>query len=142
MSDYLEEELVKHILRTGTFTKPSVLAIALLTTAAIDADTGQFSTGTGVEVVNTDTYEREARNPLDANWTAVAAGDVQSDNAAVVTYVTATAAWGTVSAMAITDSATFDAGNMLFRTPVGTNRTISSGDTAEFAIGAITITFG
>ena len=48
MSDYLEDELVEHIFRTASFTKPTVLAIALLTTAADDDDTGQFSTSTGV----------------------------------------------------------------------------------------------
>jgi len=141
MSDYLEDELIKHIFRTGSFTKPTVLAIALLTAATNDAGIGQFSTGSGTEVANAGAYARVARNPLDANWTATAGGDGQTDNAAAITFAAATASWGTVTDLAIVDSATYDAGNMLFYTPVTTSRTIDSGDTAEIAAGAITVTF-
>lgn len=141
LSNFSEDELIKHFLRTGSFTKPSVLAIALLTTAAVDGDTGEFSSGTGVEVPSAGAYARQARNPSDANWTATDSGDGQSDNAAAITYPEATASWGTIVAIAICSSATFDVGSMYFHTLVGTNRTIDSGDTAEFAVGAITITF-
>lgn len=140
MSDYLEDELVKHIFRTGSFTKPPELSLALLTTSAVDGDTGQFTTGTGVEVSG-GSYARELRNPLDANWTATAAGDGQTDNAAAITFTTATASWGTINGMAICDSGTIDAGNMLFHTPLTAAKAVGDGDTAEFAIGAVTITF-
>lgn len=141
MSDYLEGQLISHIFRTASFTKPTVLAMALLTTNAIDADSGTFSTGTGVEVPSANAYARVARNPLDANWAAPAAGDGVTSNVAAITFAQATGSWGTVAAMAIIDNSTFDAGNMLFYSTVGTGRTIDSGDTAEFAIGAITVTF-
>jgi hypothetical protein len=140
MSNYLEDELIKHLFRTGSFTKPTTIAIALLTTGAAEGDTGQFSTGTGVEVVTGSAYARQARNPLDANWTATDGGDGQTDNAAAITFPQATGSWGTVSDMAIVDSSTFDSGNMLFYSPVDTGRAIDNGDTAEFAIGAITVT--
>lgn len=140
MSNYLEDEIVKHIFRTGSFTKPTVLAITLMTTNAVDADTGTFSTG--VEVTNANAYARQARNPLDANWTATAGGDGQTDNAAAITFPTCTTAtWGTVVGMTICDSTTHNAGNMLFYSPLDTSRTIDVGDTAEFAVGAITVTF-
>lgn len=115
--------------------------MCLLTTNAVDGDTGQFSVGTGVEVTNANAYTRQARNPLDANWTAATGGNGQTSNVAAITYSQATGSWGTVAAMAITDSTTYDAGNMLFYTTVGTSRTIDSGDTAEFAASAITVTF-
>jgi hypothetical protein len=140
MSDFLEDELVKHIFRTGSFTKPTVLAFALLTTAAVDADTGTFTSGTGVEVANAGAYARQDRPPLDANWTATAGGDGQTDNAAAITFPQATAGWGTVAACAICDSATFDAGNMLLHGVVTTPKSVDNGDTAEFAIGAVTVT--
>lgn len=140
MSDYLEDELVKHIFRTGSFTKPTVLAICLLTTAADDDDTGIFTASTGVEVTNANAYARIDRPPLDANWTATAGGDGQTDNAAAITYSQATGSWGTVTAMAITSSATHNAGNMYFHSTVTTSRAIDNGDTAEFAAGAITCT--
>jgi hypothetical protein len=140
MSDYLEDELIKHLFRTGSFTKPTVLAFALLTTAADDDDTGVFTASTGVEVTAAGAYARIDRPPLDANWSATAAGDGQTDNVAAITYTQATASWGTVTAMAITDSATHNAGNMLFHSTVTTGRAIDSGDTAEFAAGQITVT--
>jgi hypothetical protein len=140
MSDYLEDELVKHLFRTGSFTKPTVLAFALLTTAADDDDTGIFTASTGVEVTNANAYARVDRPPLDANWTATAGGDGQTDNAAAITYTQATGSWGTVVAMAITSSVTHNAGNMLFHSTVTTSRAIDNGDTAEFAAGAVTVT--
>lgn len=140
MSDFLEDELIKHIFRTGSFTKPTVLAFALLTTAADDDDSGIFTASTGVEVTNAGAYARVARNPLDANWTATSGGDGQTDNAAAITYTQATASWGTVVAMAITSSTTHNAGNMYFHSTVTTSRAIDNGDTAEFAAGAVTVT--
>jgi hypothetical protein len=112
-----------------------------LTTNANDDDSGTFSTSTGVECANTNAYAREARAPLDANWAAATGGGGATSNVAAVTFTTATGSWGTVAAMAITDSTTYDSGNMLFYSTVGTSRTIDDGDTAEFAIGAITVTF-
>lgn len=141
MSDYLEDQLIAHIFRTDSFTKPTVLAIALLTTAADDNDTGVFTASTGVEVTNANAYARQSRNPLDANWSASSGGDGQTDNVAAITFPQATGSWGTVVAMAIVDNATHNAGNMLFHSTVTTSRTIDNGDTAEFAAGAITVTF-
>jgi hypothetical protein len=144
MSNFLEDEVIKHIFRTGSFTKPTVLAITMLTTGAADGDTGQFTTGTGVEVTNAGSYARVDRPPLDANWTATAGGDGQTDNAAAITFTTATADWSSaanITDIAICDSATYDAGNMLFYGSVTVAKAVLNGDTAEFAAGAITVTF-
>lgn len=141
MSNYLEDELIKHLFRTGSFTKPTVLGFCCLTTAAIDGDTGEFTAGTGVEVTNANAYARIDRPPLDGNWTATSGGDGQTDNAAAITFVQATGSWGTVVAMAITDNITHNAGNMLFHSSLTTSRAIDNGDTAEYAIGAVTVTF-
>ena len=140
MSDFLEDELVKHIFRTGSFTKPTVLAFALLTTAAVDGDTGTFTSGTGVEVTNANAYARQDRPPLDANWTATAGGDGETDNAAAITYPQATGSWGTVAAAAICSSTTHDSGDMYLHGTVTTSKAIDNGDTAEFATGAVTVT--
>lgn len=140
MSDYLEDELIKHIFRTGSFTKPTVLAFTLLTTAADDDDTGIFTASTGVEVTNAGAYTRIDRPPLDANWSATAGGDGQTDNVAAITYTQATASWGTVVAMAICSATAHNTGNMYFHSTVTTPRTIDNGDTAEFAAAAVTCT--
>lgn len=82
MSDFLEGEVIKHIFRTGSFTKPTVLAIALCTAAPVDADTGAL---TGKEVANAGAYARQTLNPLDANWTLPGAAGL-TDNALLITF--------------------------------------------------------
>src|SRR3990167_9371696 len=108
MSDFLEAEVIKHIFRTGSFTKPTVLAVALCTAATTDAQTGATIT----EVTNANAYARTSLNPLDANWTAPGVGGL-TDNASAIVFPTATGSWGTVTHFAICDSATWGAGNVL-----------------------------
>ena len=139
MSDYMEDSLVTHIFRTSSWSKPSALAIALLTTNAVDADTGVFTAGTGVEVTDANAYAREQRDPLDANWTA--STDGVTDNVAAVSFTPATGSWGSIAATAIVDNTSHNAGEMLFYSVVDTPKTIDNGDTAEFAIGDIVVTF-
>lgn len=148
MSDYLEGSLITHIFRTSSWSKPSALAMCLLTTNADDDDTGVFSTSTGVEVTNANNYARASHattpptNPADGNWTAASAGNGQTSNVGAIAFnQCTTATWGTVVGLGITDNATYDSGNLLFFTPLDTSRAIDVGDTAEFAAGAITVTF-
>jgi len=136
-SDYLEGQIRAHIFRTASFTKPSVLAIALCTAAPVDADTGAL---TGKEVANAGAYARQTLNPLDANWTAASATDGLTDNASAITFPTATAAWGTVTHVAICDSATFGAGNLLFFGTLTTPKTVGIGDIFKFNIGDLDVT--
>src|SRR3972149_4252036 len=89
MSDYLEGQIRAHIFRTASFTKPTVLAVALYTAAPGDA-------GGGTEVSG-GSYARVQRDPLDANWTAASATDGLTGNAADITFPTPTANWGTVT---------------------------------------------
>jgi hypothetical protein len=132
MSNYLEVELRKHVFRTGSFTKPAALWIALFTVAPTDA-------GGGTEVTG-GSYVRVQRDPLDANWTAVSATDGATDNAAAITFAAPTAAWGVVVAFAIFDASV--AGNMLVWGLVTPNKTINNGDPAPaFAIGDLDIVF-
>jgi hypothetical protein len=137
MSDYLEGELRKHIFRTGSFTKPSVLAIALLTAAPNDASTGATIT----EVANSNGYARQTLNPLDANWSAASSTDGLTDNVSAITFPTATGSWGTITHVAILDSATHGAGNVLFYGTLAVSKTVSSGDVFKFNAGDLDITF-
>jgi hypothetical protein len=136
MSDYLEGEVIKHIFRTGSFTKPTVLAVALCTAATSDSQTGATIT----EVPNSGSYARATLNPLDANWTAPGAGGL-TDNAAEIAFTAATGSWGTVTHIAICDSATWGAGNVLLHGALTVSKTVNSGDTFKFAIGALDVTF-
>ena len=60
------------------------------------------------------------------------------DNLATITFVTATAAWGTVSHFALLDDSS--TGNMIAWATLTASRTVVTNDVAVFAIGSLTIT--
>ena len=132
MSDYLEGEIRKHVFRTGSFTKPSALWVALFTAAPSDS-------GGGTEVAG-GSYARVQRDPLDANWTAASATDGKTDNAAAVTFPSPSGSWGLVSHFAIFDAPS--GGNLLIHGALTVPKTVNASDPAPaFAIGALAITF-
>lgn len=132
-SDYLEVELRKHLFRTGSFTKPTVLGVALFTVTPSDS-------GGGTEVSG-GSYARVDLPPLDANWTGASATNGLTDNAVAITFPTPSANWGTVVAFGIFDATT--AGNLLVWGPITPNKTINNGDPAPaFAIGSLDVTIG
>ena len=136
MSDYLEVELIKHIFRTGSMTKPTVLAIALCTGATSDSQTGSTIT----EVTNANNYSRATLNPLDANWAATDGSNGITSNLSAITFAQASGSWGTISHIAICDSATWGAGNVLFHGALSVSKTVNNGDTLSFQIGDLVIT--
>ena len=81
-------------------------------------------------------YARVARNPSDANWTAVSGTDGLTDNAAAITFATPSANWGAITSFGI-----FTSTDLLIYGTLGTNKTVNNGDAAPaFAIGALTVT--
>ncbi|MCA1570847.1 MAG: hypothetical protein LC798_11120 [Chloroflexi bacterium] len=131
MSDYLEVEIRKHIFRTGSFTKPTGLYVALFTAAPSDS-------GGGTEVSG-GSYARVQVGPSDATWTGASATSGLTDNAADVTFPAPTANWGTITHFAIFDAAT--AGNLLIHGALTTSRVVNNGDQApKFAAGALDVT--
>lgn len=131
MSDYLEVELRKHVFRTGSFTKPTALYIALFTAAPSDS-------GGGTEVSG-GSYARVNVAPLDANWSAPDSTGGLTDNVAAITFTTATGSWGTVTHLGIFDASS--GGNLLFHGALTASKTVGSGDTFSIAIGALDVTF-
>lgn len=137
LSDYLEGEILKHLLRTGSWTKPTTIAIALCTSAPVDSDTGALA---GKEVANSNAYARQTLNPLDANWAAPSGGNGLSDNLAAITFPVATpSGWGTITHVAIVDSATHGAGNLLLHGALSVSKVVGAGDTFKFNIGDLDI---
>lgn len=127
-TDYLEDQIRAHIFRTGSFTKPASLDVALYT-----ATPGE--TGGGTEVTG-GSYARVARNPLDANWTAASGTNGLTDNAAAITFPAPTANWGVVTSYGI-----FASTNLLVYGSLGSSKTVNNGDAApSFPIGALSIT--
>lgn len=132
MSDYLEGQIRAHIFRTASFTKPTVLAIALYTAAPSDS-------GGGTEVTG-GSYARVNLPPLDANWTAASATNGLTDNAVAITFPTPSANWGVVTHFGIFDATS--AGNLLIWGALTASKTINNGDPApSFPIGSLAITF-
>lgn len=142
MSNYLENQLVDHILRGQTFspTVPASVYVALYTAAPSDS-------GGGTEVTGNN-YSRVAVSRALTAWAGTQSaastvassgtGGVTSNNAAI-TFPVPSGSWGTVTHFAILDAST--AGNLLFHGALTVTQTINTGNTVSFAAGQLQITF-
>jgi len=142
MSDYLEAEIVNHLLRTDTLSKPSNISIALLSNHdanwALDSKTG----ATIPEIGNANGYARKSLGaPANSTWDAPGTGSPTTSNTDAVEFAAASGDdWGYVSGIAIVDSLTHGAGNVLFHGALTTPRIVTDGDTFKFNAGDIDIT--
>lgn len=131
-TNYLENALLDAVLGGPAFSLPPTVYIALSTAAYADTATGasmsEVASGTG--------YTRVAITNNATNWPA-ASGGVKA-NANAITFPVATAPWGTVQSFYICDAAS--GGNTLYGGDLATSRSVQSGDTTAFAVGALTIT--
>lgn len=123
-SDYLENAALNHFFRNVSTSSPATVYCALFTAAPADS-------GGGTEVTG-GSYARTA-----ITFGAPSPAGTIS-NSAAVTFPTATAGWGTVTHFAVFDASS--GGNQLGWAALGTSKTIASSDTAEFAIGQLTVT--
>ena len=129
-SDYLELELLDHVLGAAAYTPPVNVYVALFTVAPDDTGAGTEVTGgdyARVEVVNNST-----------NWPAAAGATATKSNGTAVNFVTATGDWTTVVAFGIFDDPT--AGNLLVWGDITPNQAIPSGITATFDVGTLVVT--
>jgi hypothetical protein len=125
-ANYAENKVLDHLTGKTAFTQP--VAYVGLSTALMASDGGTFTEVSGGSYVR--------KTTAGTDWNAAASGSVT--NAAALTFVTATANWGTVQSFALFDASS--AGNMLVWGDLTTAKAINNGDTASFAIGAMTIT--
>lgn len=130
-SDFLELEVLDHVFGAAAYTAPVTIYVGLWTAALTDA-----STGSTAGEVSGGSYARVAVTNNATNFPAAAAG--AKSNGTAVTFPTATASWGTVTYVGLLDAAS--AGNLLAWADLTTSKTVSSGDTASFAIGDIDFT--
>ena len=129
-SDFLENELLDHILSAATYTAPATVYIALYTVAPTDTGGGTECTG--------GSYARVAVTNNATNFPAASGG--AKSNGVAISFVEATASWGTVVAFGILDALTL--GNLLYWADLTTSKVIDNGDTATFAIGDLDVTEG
>lgn len=131
MSNFLENEILDHILSAATYTAPATVYFGLWTTTLDDT-----STGATAGEVSGGSYARVAVTNNATNFPA-ASGGVKS-NGTAITFPTATASWGTVTHMAVLDAASN--GNILFWVALGASQAIGDGTTASFDVSAFSIT--
>ncbi len=122
--DALENKLLDHLLKTAPFSVPTDIYIELYTVAPSDAGGGTPAAG--------GSYARKVCN----SWDGAAGG--ATANTGAITFVQATGDWGEIVAFALFDAIT--AGNFLAWADLTVNKSILSGDTAEFAAGELDIT--
>jgi hypothetical protein len=123
MSDYLENEILDHILGTGAYTMPATVYVGLSTGSFNDDNSGTELTGNN--------YAREA-----ITFGAAASGT--ASNSAAVEFNAATGSWGTVSHFGLFDAST--AGNLLIHGALTASKVIETGDILKIAIGDMDIT--
>jgi len=128
-TDYAEGQLINHIFRTSSFTKPTNLYIALFSAIT----NGETST---VTELSGNGYARVQYNPLDANWAAPVGGNGTTYNINAINFPAATADWGFVPYFGIYDAVT--GGNLIIYAPLNNSRNITNGSVPSFAAGALT----
>lgn len=138
MSDYLENKIIDHVFRNTAYTVPTTVYIALFTAAPSDAGGGTEVTGGAYARVQVGP-SLTAWNGTHGNTTGVSSGTGGlTDNAADITFTTATASWGVVTHVAIMDAVT--GGNVLFHGALTASKTVDNGDTFKFNAGDLDIT--
>ena len=135
MSTYLENALVNHVLRNTAYTTLGTTVyvglIKYYDAAVVEAGTLTQEIGTGGSTA----YNRGQVT----SWDAPSDGATQ--NTGAITFPTATADWGGVSGVIVTDNATPGAGNILLHGSLTTARDVKNGDVFKFNAGDLDITF-
>lgn len=121
-TNYLETNLLNHVLRNTAYSSPTTIYVGLFTVAPDE-------TGGGTEVSG-GAYARQS-----VIFTAPAP-DSCSNNADV-TFPTATADWGTIVAFALFDAPS--AGNMLYFANLAASRDILTADQFRFPSGQLIV---
>jgi hypothetical protein len=123
MSDYLENEILDHILRNAAYTPASTVYIGLSTGSFNDDNSGTELSGSG--------YARQS-----IAFDAASGG--ATDNTSAVDFPTATGSWGSVSHYGLFDASS--SGNLLIHGAFSAAKTVASGDILRIAAGELDIT--
>lgn len=126
ISNFSELELLDHVLKTGVYSVPANIYVALWIGDPLD-------TGAGGAEVSGGSYERVVMN----SWDAAAAR--ATENTSLITFAQATANWGTVTHFAIFDAIT--GGNFLAHGDLTASKECNTGANVYFSAGDIDISF-
>jgi hypothetical protein len=125
-SNYLRNKILDHLFGKSTYTTPTVY-VALSTA-------NPLGDGSGIAEPSGNGYARVASSSSD--WSDASSFEIQ--NAATITFPTATGSWGTIAYFALYDAAS--GGNLLVYGTLSTSSSIISGQTPAFASGDLSIT--
>jgi hypothetical protein len=130
VSDYLENQLLDHLLGRTTYTAPATVYVGLWSVALSDA-----STGSTAGEVSGGGYSRVAVTNDTNQWPAASGG--LKANASSVVFPSATSNWGTVRTVAILDAPS--AGNLLFFATPAPVVSVAALDTLIFSPGDLSL---
>jgi hypothetical protein len=130
LSTYLENKLVDHVLRNTAYTTPGTSVYVGLIKFY---DSPVVEAGTLTEEASGGAYARQQVTAWDA------ASDGATQNTGAITFPTATADWGMISGVIISDAST--AGNVLLHGSLTTARDVKDGDVFKFNAGDLDVTF-
>ena len=130
-SDYLENELLDHVFKTGAYVVPTNIWVALLTSAPTDASNGAAIAD--IEATYTG-YVRLVCN----TWDAAAAGATENTNG--IQFGKCTAGDSTVTHFALMDGNAGATDNLLYWGALDSEIAISANYVPIIAVGVIDIT--
>ena len=123
MSNYLELEVLDHVLSVGAYSMPADIYLGLSVASMAEDASGTELSGSA--------YARQA-------ITFAAASGGSSASNATVTFPTATGSWGTVAYWSIWDAAS--SGNMMLHGAFSASKVIGTGDILRVNSGDVTVT--
>lgn len=125
ISDFLENELLDHVMGVGAYTPSATMYLGLSTADPLDD-------ASGLGEVSGGSY---ARQSIAFN----AAASRKVENTSLVTFPKATGAWGTITHWALFDALT--AGNMMAHGSLAVSKTVVSGNTPSVAANEVDVEF-
>jgi len=126
LSDYVEDAVLDHVLKTTSWTQPAALWVGLSTADPLDDGSGNAEPGSGA-------YARVSHDTWDT------ASARATENTGTITFPEATGSWGLVTHFTIWNAST--AGDLIAHGTLSASKTIGNGDNASFQDGAIDVTF-
>jgi len=137
-SNYLSKVILNHVLGNTPYTAAATVYVGLWTTAGSLTDPSGGTAANEVSASGT-AYGRQSLTNDTTNWpNATGSTTGLKQNGVAITWSTATASWGIINQFALLDAAS--SGNILYWGDLTTPKSISTGDTASFSAGALTIT--
>lgn len=132
--EYWSQKLLNQMFGGTAYTFPTTLYFALFSATPSVSATGTEATGTS--------YARASLACNTTNWPAISGTTTTITNNVAATYATCTDAAGWSSGVNMVAAGIMDAltaGNLLYWGALTTAKAVLNGDTAQFAIAAITV---